>query len=633
MTKAMLDSRAGGGRLMAKEKFLSNTKMLSRWTAALLIGLLVVYYTLTLINTNRIVRHVEMIANHPYPVAVAVGEVNRNLALLRVLPERLGAVRTPDVIDLVRSHYKDIDTTLVESFDYMVDNYVYRPGDAPLLRQLYLDLRDEQGKLLELCGDPGFTSAQAASFFAEKIEPKIDEMYRITATMLSGTKVTFAEFVQLARDSRTRVIVYSSILMFAVIAALCVYLSILKSKGSQEEAMLRALREALTSAQSANAAKSRFLFSMSHDIRTPMNAIMGMTRIASENIGEPERVMDCLGKIEQASGHLLKLINEVLNMSKIESGRMELIEKPILIHSVVDNVLMLLQDNIEKKKMTLQVDMDRLPKESVYGDATRILEILLNLASNAVKYTPEGGTIRFLAEKREEIGSDQIYRFVVQDNGIGMSKEFLEKLFEPFAREQKVADGKFEGTGLGMSITKAFVEMMGGDIRVDSKEGEGTTFEVLLRFKKAEAAVVEELGKVWTMDECRGRFAQNRLLLAEDNELNREILKELIRETGISIEEAVNGKEAVRLVQNNPEDYFDLVFMDVQMPEMDGYEAAGRIRQYEKKLKRKHLPIIALTANVFAEDSERALRAGMDAHMGKPVEVPQLLATMMHWIG
>ena len=305
----------------------------------------------------------------------------------------------------------------------------------------------------------------------------------------------------------------------------------------------------------------------------------------------------------------------------------------IVAKGVVDNVLMLLQDNIEKKKMTLQVDMDRLPKESVYGDATRILEILLNLASNAVKYTPEGGTIRFLAEKREEIGSDQIYRFVVQDNGIGMSKEFLEKLFEPFAREQKVADGKFEGTGLGMSITKAFVEMMGGDIRVDSKEGEGTTFEVLLRFKKAEAAVVEELGKVWTMDECRGRFAQNRLLLAEDNELNREILKELIRETGISIEEAVNGKEAVRLVQNNPEDYFDLVFMDVQMPEMDGYEAAGRIRQYEKKLKRKHLPIIALTANVFAEDSERALRAGMDAHMGKPVEVPQLLATMMHWIG
>ena len=401
----------------------------------------------------------------------------------------------------------------------------------------------------------------------------------------------------------------------------------------QQEQLKEAMEFAQEQAERANRAKSIFLSNMSHDIRTPMNAIMGMTRIASENIGEPERVMDCLGKIEQASEHLLKLINEVLNMSKIESGRMELIEKPILVHSIVDNVLMLLQGNIEKKKMTLQVDIDRLPEESVYGDATRILEILLNLLSNAVKYTPEGGTIRFLAEKREEIGSDQIYRFVVQDNGIGMSKEFLEKLFEPFAREQKVADGKFEGTGLGMSITKAFVEMMRGDIRVDSKEGEGTTFEVLLRFKKAEAAVVEEHGKVWTMDECRGRFAQNRLLLAEDNELNREILKELIRETGISIEEAVNGKEAVRLVQNNPEEHFDIVFMDVQMPEMDGYEAAGRIRQYEKKLKRKHLPIIALTANVFAEDSERALHAGMDAHMGKPVEMPQLLATMMHWIG
>ena len=346
----------------------------------------------------------------------------------------------------------------------------------------------------------------------------------------------------------------------------------------QQEQLKEAMEFAQEQAERANRAKSIFLSNMSHDIRTPMNAIMGMTRIASENIGEPERVMDCLGKIEQASEHLLKLINEVLNMSKIESGRMELIEKPILVHSVVDNVLMLLQGNIEKKKMTLQVDIDRLPEESVYGDATRILEFLLFLVSNAVKYTSVGVTIRFLAEKREEIGSDQIYRFVVQDNGIGMSKEFLEKLFEPFAREQKVADGKFEGTGLGMSITKAFVEMMRGDIRVDSKEGEGTTFEVLLRFKKAEAAVAEELGKVWTMDECRGRFAQNRLLLAEDTELNREILKELIRETGISIEEAVNGKEAVRLVQNNPEEHFDIVFMDVQMPEMDGYEATGRIR-------------------------------------------------------
>ena len=377
----------------------------------------------------------------------------------------------------------------------------------------------------------------------------------------------------------------------------------------QQEQLKEAMEFAQEQAERANRAKSIFLSNMSHAIRTPMNAIMGMTRIASENIGKPERVMDCLGKIEQASEHLLKLINEVLNMSKIESGRMELVEKPILVHRVVDNALMLLQGNIEKKKMTLQVDIDRLPEESVYGDATRILEILLNLLSNAVKYTPEGGTIRFLAEKREEIGSDQIYRFVVQDNGIGMSKEFLEKLFEPFAREQKVADGKFEGTGLGMSITKAFIEMMRGDIRVESKEGEGTTFEVLLRFKKAEAAV------------------------AEAPEMNREILKELIRETGISIVEAVNGKEAVHLVQNNPEDHFDIIFMDVQMPEMDGYEAAGQIRQYEKELKRKRLPIIALTANVFAEDSERALRAGMDAHMGKPMEVPRLLATMMHWIG
>ena len=767
MTKAMLDSRAGGGRLMAKEKFLSNTKMLSRWTAALLIGLLVVYYTLTLINTNRIVRHVEMIANHPYPVAVAVGEVNRNLALLRVLPERLGAVRTPDVIDLVRSHYKDIDTTLVESFDYMVDNYVYRPGDAPLLRQLYLDLRDEQGKLLELCGDPGFTSAQAASFFAEKIEPKIDEMYRITATMLSGTKVTFAEFVQLARDSRTRVIVYSSILMFAVIAALCVYLSILKSKGSQEEAMLRALREALTSAQSANAAKSRFLSSMSHDIRTPMNAIIGMTTIAGMHLDDPLKIKDCLGKISASSRHLLGLINDVLDMSKIESGKIALNDEEFVLPELVRDLVAIILPQANAKKLQFDVSVGSMEHERVIGDTLRISQAILNVVGNALKFTEPGGSVKLdICELPPQYHGYGMYQFVVSDTGVGIPEDFLDKIFDPFERVRTCTTSKVEGTGLGMAITKNIVDMVNGRIAVASERGKGTTFTLTFPLKLQEdeaeafdcsalrdlralvvdddrdvcentARMLEDIGMRgewvltgaeavekaasahranrdyhsvivdwkmpgmdgletarrirgivgdevpiiiltaydWTEIEeeakeagvdaflpkplfrshlCHalrdtvlgGQGAQEaapdenaetvfdaRVLLVEDNDINMEIAGTFIQQYGCAIEQAWDGEEAVRMIKGMPKGYYKLVFMDIQMPKMDGYEATRRIRQMEQSQGASHIPIVAMSANAFVEDMDKAYTAGMDDYITKPIALEEISNVLKKYVG
>ena len=767
MTKAMLDSRAGGGRLMAKEKFLSNTKMLSRWTAALLIGLLVVYYTLTLINTNRIVRHVEMIANHPYPVAVAVGEVNRNLALLRILPERLGAVRTPDVIDLVRSHYKDIDTTLVESFDYMVDNYVYRPGDAPLLRQLYLDLRDEQGKLLELCGDPGFTSAQAASFFAEKIEPKIDEMYRITATMLSGTKVTFAEFVQLARDSRTRVIVYSSILMFAVIAALCVYLSILKSKGSQEEAMLRALREALTSAQSANAAKSRFLFSMSHDIRTPMNAIIGMTTIAGMHLDDPLKIKDCLGKISASSRHLLGLINDVLDMSKIESGKIALNDEEFVLPELVRDLVAIILPQANAKKLQFDVSVGSMEHERVIGDTLRISQAILNVVGNALKFTEPGGSVKLdICELPPQYHGYGMYQFVVSDTGVGIPEDFLDKIFDPFERVRTCTISKVEGTGLGMAITKNIVDMVNGRIAVASERGKGTTFTLTFPLKLQEdeaeafdcsalrdlralvvdddrdvcentARMLEDIGMRgewvltgaeavekaasahranrdyhsvivdwkmpgmdgletarrirgivgdevpiiiltaydWTEIEeeakeagvdaflpkplfrshlCHalrdtvlgGQGAQEaapdenaetvfdaRVLLVEDNDINMEIAGTFIQQYGCAIEQAWDGEEAVRMIKGMPKGYYKLVFMDIQMPKMDGYEATRRIRQMEQSQGASHIPIVAMSANACVEDMDKAYTAGMDDYITKPIALEEISNVLKKYVG
>ncbi len=403
----------------------------------------------------------------------------------------------------------------------------------------------------------------------------------------------------------------------------------------QQMQLQEALEMAHKKAEQASRAKSEFLFNMSHDIRTPMNAILGMTQIAKQHTNEPEKINDCMEKIEQASSHLLQLINEVLDMSKIESGKMELDEKPVSLRKLMENMLMMTQGTVDQKRITRTVHMEKLPDETVYGDAVRIQEIMLNLMSNAVKYTPEGKWISFTAEKLDEtIGEYHSYHFVVQDGGIGMNQKFLDKVFEPFAREQTEAIGKLQGTGLGHSITKVFVEMMQGNIQVSSVQNEGSTFDVILRFRLAEEnAKTPQKQETVTMEQCRGRFAGRRILLTEDNELNREILKELITDTGVLIDEAENGQAAVNLINAHSEGYYDMVFMDVQMPVMNGYEAARAIRKLERiQMRKTRLPIIALTANVFAEDSDKAFNAGMDAHLGKPVELSKILAAMIRWL-
>ncbi|MCI5856213.1 MAG: ATP-binding protein [Agathobacter sp.] len=402
----------------------------------------------------------------------------------------------------------------------------------------------------------------------------------------------------------------------------------------QQIQLQKAMELAHRQAEQASKAKSEFLSNMSHDIRTPMNAIMGMTQIAKQHINQPERVEDCLEKIEQSSAHLLQLINEVLDMSKIESGKMELDEKPVSLREIFDNMLMMTQQEVDKHHLVRKVDMERLPEERVYGDIVRIQEIALNLMSNAIKYTPDGKWISFTAEKvGDVVGGYQSYHLVIKDGGIGMGKEFQKKLFEPFSREQTEATGKLQGTGLGLSITKAFVEMMQGNIQVTSVQGEGSAFEVTLRLRPAKDEVAEKAPeKTITMEECRGRFADKRILLTEDNELNREIFRELIRDTGVLIEEAENGQKAFQMVSAHEDGYYDIAFMDIQMPIMDGYETAQAIRKLERERDHGgHLPIIALTAKVFAEDADMATNAGMDAHLGKPVELQKILATLVQW--
>lgn len=403
----------------------------------------------------------------------------------------------------------------------------------------------------------------------------------------------------------------------------------------QRQQMKEAMELAYQQAKQASAAKTEFLSNMSHDIRTPMNVILGMTQIAGKNVDNPEKIKDCLSKIEQASAHLLELINDVLDMSKIESGKIELNEKQVDILDVVKNVIFMTKDSADKKSIEYRIDNEKLPDELVICDPVRVQEVLINLLSNAIKYTPQNGWISFTAHKAASSGGYNTYRFVVEDSGIGMSREFLDRIFEPFARENSEKTQNIQGTGLGLSITKSIVDIMQGSIDVSSEPGKGSRFEVTLRLHSAGEQVKDAMiSEPETKEDSDIDFRGHRILLVEDNELNREIFVELVSETGVEIEVAVNGLEAVRLVKLRAENYYDMVFMDVQMPVMNGYEATRKIREFERQEARsKHpVPIIALTANAFSEDGDKAVKAGMNAHLCKPIAAATLISVMNRWI-
>ncbi|MCM1399776.1 MAG: transporter substrate-binding domain-containing protein [Clostridium sp.] len=525
-----------------------------------------------------------------------------------------------------------------------------------------------------------------------------------------------------------------------------------------------ALREAYEAASSANQAKSNFLSRMSHDIRTPMNAIIGMTSIASAHIDDKKRVKDCLDKITSSGKHLLTLINEVLDMSKIESGKMEFAEEEFSLQELIDNMLNIVQPQIEAKNHEMKVYIKDIQHDDVIGDSLHIEQVFLNIMGNAIKYTPSGGKINlYVTEKITNQSSVGCYEFIFEDNGIGMSKDFLEHVFDPFSRENDTKTNKIQGTGLGLSIVLNIVRMMGGDIRVESEQGKGSKFIVTIylqlqddhtisfkEYVKAPVLVVDdskdacestcmildEMGiesewvlsgqaaveKVkeahdagkhyfaaildWKMPEMDGveavgaireivgedtaiiiqsaydwseieekakqagvsgfiskpvfksrlsylfrrlvngdgegsnykeivgeaRFDGKRILLVEDNEINAEIAKEILESMGLEVKHVWDGQEAVTELTETEQGHYDLVFMDIQMPVMDGYEASRQIRAKEDREDLKNIPIIALTANAFAEDVRFAMRAGMNHHIAKPLDIKQVIATLNKWL-
>ncbi len=534
----------------------------------------------------------------------------------------------------------------------------------------------------------------------------------------------------------------------------------------QESEQRQALQAAYDAANEANQAKTRFLSNMSHDIRTPMNGIIGMTAIAGAHLGDPRRVEDCLAKITTASKHLLGLINEVLDMSKIESGKMDLRDEAFDLSDLIEHLLSLSKPQMESKKHQFIVSVRDIEHEKVVGDSQRLQQVFMNLLSNASKYTPDGGTIRLSISEQHLKRSDvACYEFVLEDNGIGMSEEYIKHLFEPFSRAEDSRIGQIQGTGLGMTITKNIVQLMNGSIQVESKLNEGTKFTVTVylrlqdidetlsyqRFVELPVLVVDddesacqynctilaELGikgeyvlsgkeavervvcrhrdeddyfavildwKMPNMDgletakqirrqvgsevpiiilsaydwsdielEARAAgvnafiskplfksrlahlfhelltpgetkvetpvleqfsrqdFQGKRALLVEDNELNAEIAGELLGMAGLTVEYAGDGRKALDMIITKGDRYYDIIFMDIQMPVMNGYDAARAIRALPGQ-DAKRLPIVAMTANAFSEDILAAKQAGMNEHLAKPIDLHQLLKTLNYWL-
>ena len=474
----------------------------------------------------------------------------------------------------------------------------------------------------------------------------------------------------------------------------------------QELQIRTALQEASAAAEAANRAKSDFLARMSHDIRTPMNAIMGMTAVALMHLDDKVRLADCLDKITISSRHLLALINDVLDMSKIESGKVTLSEEPFDMTEMIDSILTIIQGQVSDHGLKLQLRIDDRVHGRVVGDALRLRQVLLNILGNAVKFTPGGGTITFSVCEYDSFTAGTVgFEFTCEDTGIGMDEKFLKTIFDPFTRADNAVTSQTEGTGLGMAITRNLVRMMNGDITVESTVGVGSKFTVRVplavandadtdnagtqaRYVKSGADPEDQKGGLQmqqtptggspadsaTLDAAAGNsrpdiaaldaaagndrpdrpdtaaldtaagnsrpdiaalenadYSGKRILLVADNELNREIAVELLSVIGVSVDQADNGQIAVDMVAQSPLYYYDLIFMDIQMPVMDGYEAARCIRALERE-DAADIPIIAMSANAFADDIRESHEAGMNGHLAKPVEIAKLLESLNQWL-
>ena len=416
----------------------------------------------------------------------------------------------------------------------------------------------------------------------------------------------------------------------AVLLLICLYTYYVYQKSkAEEQKQKQLLMNAAEEADAANKAKSAFLLSMSHDIRTPMNAIIGFTNIALHQ-NTVSDIHDSLEKVQQSSNHLLSLLNDVLDFSRIESGKVTISPEPVDMTQLADNVQAIMNGLLYNRDLQFEVHRENLKNPYVLADVVRIREVLVNLLGNAVKFTKDGGAITL--DISSYPGADEkhiIIRYVVRDNGIGMSEEFQKKLFDPFSQEDDAnARTQYKGTGLGMAITKKYVDMMGGSIAVESKKGVGATFTVEIPLELPEQVIPSEQKQHLHRD-----LTGIHVLMAEDNDLNAELATIMLEDAGMTVTRASDGKEVVDLFKNHPRGTYDLILMDIMMPNMDGHQAAKAIRALGiERSDAVTIPIIALSANAFIDDIQESLDSGMNDHISKPINIEELIDTITKYI-
>lgn len=641
-------------------------------TAALITLLLVTFYVVLMVNMDSMSSKTEDLKEHPYTVTVAAGRAETLLMQVRTVDDRLAFANTPETVASVRAEFDKIDGEVKSSLALVAERHRGDAQKAQGLVSQYEEFRTAQAALVELA-ESDASDAEVAQFLEECIDPRIDAMLVDNSDIIKTAAHSFDQLYEKVSVTRTGTVVTATVLMVAVIGAFILFIITISRKNRQREQLQESLRRAVDAAQEANEAKSRFLSNVSHDIRTPLTAIIGLTDIALERTDDPTRVAESLAKIKLSSHHLLNLVNDVLDMSKIERGQVEISHEPFDLRTTVDALVSIVRPQADTKHLNFTVARCDVGEGLVMGDEMRVSQILINLLGNAVKYTEPFGKVRFsivelMPDELERARRDELlvpervvpagqpvraFRFMVEDNGIGMSEEFVSRIFDPFEREDVPTRFSVEGTGLGMAIAKSLVECIGGTIGVESARGHGSRFTLLLPFEACEsvsegassseqAAHSRALHQALLDDAAStggcgtsnagnggahnrdGAWAGARVLLAEDDEIVGEIAEDFIKRTGATVDRAWDGREALDLLKAAPEGTYDLVFMDVQMPRMDGLQAAHTIVEGCERDGHSHPPIIAMTANAYVEDRKRAYDAGMDGYAVKPISQEEI---------
>lgn len=545
----------------------------------------------------------------------------------------------------------DVNVFLTNNVDESVRAVAYGKADATYLYYYtalyYLNQGSYKNLVYEILDNPGpdvhiaFT-AGVSHELSGIISKCISQISNEERTQIINKYTTFQpqnmDFITYIAYNPQMTLLFFVFILAISLGFLLMYMRLHEKKRllAQEQAYAVKQEQLAEAAQAANKSKTSFLFNMSHDIRTPMNAIIGFAKLAQNAKCSTEQMHSYLSKILVASQHLLSLINDILEMSRIESGKITLEPVPTSWNEMLQELQTIMQEQIESKKQSFTMSIAPLTHDYVMIDKLRMEQVLVNLVSNASKYTPEHGSIRVeLAQYPAAKPNHALYKLSVIDDGMGMSEDFVKKIFSPFERANSTTVSKIQGTGLGMSITKSIVDLANGTIDVKSKLGEGTEIIVAITLclcTDAEAAT--QNAKQRDMQQAQAEqpdFKGKRLLVVEDNKLNREITVTILEQTGIITEQAEDGSVAVKMVKEAAPGYYDLILMDIQMPIMDGYEATKQIRALPDK-RLAQLPIIAVSANAFEEDKKASLAAGMDGHIAKPINVPDLFALMQKLI-